>query len=51
MISNANTTLPNLNILYCFAVDTTQQNNVKRFFPKIMSIYVPNLVTHTASNF
>lgn len=28
-----------------------QQNNVKRFLPKIMSIYVPNLVTHTASDF
>lgn len=50
MISNANRTSFKLNIVLCFAIDTMQENNVERSFPKNMSIYVPNLVTHTTSN-
>lgn len=35
----------------CFAFDTMQQNNVEKLFPKISSIYVPNSMTHAASDF
>lgn len=49
-IPNVNPTAFMLNFALCFAFDTMQQNNVEKLFPKISSIYVPNSVTHAASD-